>query len=458
MVNLEDIIKSEKIKRYLLNLPEETSREQYFYTYQKFFILLDVNPDEYIVDNFFFMENIHEKNKLISKYRKDIQFFKNTISNTINKYGRPNGDSYNRTMLIHIKTLLEYYEIELGNQFWKQTNKFKNKRDSIRDPLTPELLRKILDQCNLQSKCIFLLCATTGSRISSILNLKRKHIDMTHHFPRVHFYSETVKNNISKTKFTTPECKHFLESYLKTINLTPNDYIFPALKSKNKNKPMHRSNATHKFNNALTKIDLRKINDNTGQGFITIQNLKSFYKSNFKCSDIQFINYMCEHNSQLDQRYYNKPINELEKLFKEGYKNILVYELAYDTDEVKRLTKENESLKGQITIITKQLNETKNTFQSEIEQIKDEQGWLFLQSNYKFYIATRLRNGDSQDEILKDMGVHMKKFEEINMKQFGKPYRINRVNTAIKKGHPVMLDSKNKDQVESFFKDILENY
>ncbi|MFO8078342.1 MAG: tyrosine-type recombinase/integrase [Thermoplasmatota archaeon] len=346
-----DLIDSKLVNDWILDKQSEKTRPRYRYHINQFFRFINKTPEEYINEEFFYLET-QKRNKLIHQYRKNLKNFKNHLMNVPNKKGTKNLPPTIRTILSTVRSFFEFHEIELGIQFWKKLNRFSNTRISIKDSLTHEILKDILNNCPLQAQCYFMICATTGSRIGMVLQLKRKDIDINREFPTIEFNQyDTIKNKKTKIKFTTPEVRQKLQSYFNKHKFNENDYIFSALRTK-KNIPMTPANAGTIFRTAYKNTKHYAKNDNTGINKITTQNLKSFTKSYFKCSDEKFKDYICEHSNDLDKRYWNLPLKELEKLYKEGYKNLLIYEKPYDTDEVKQLREEQRRNKGIIKVLS----------------------------------------------------------------------------------------------------------
>jgi integrase len=349
-ITKEEILGSEKIKRFLNSQRTGGTRGKYDYFVEKYFKFINENPDNYLVDDYEFLE-VNEKKKYHRKYRNDLHDFKAELNNELNKYGRENKPSSNRTTLSCLHSLFTFNEIDLSINFWKQLNNYKNTRASKIAPLDHDKLKQILDHTDIQGKCIFLIQATSGSRISSVLELKFEDIDLDHEFPRITFYYKSVKNRITKTKRVSPECKRFLQSYFKLHNFKEGDYIF--LSPRDPNKHMTRQNANYKWDCALKKAKLYEKDKNTGRATITTQRLKAFFKTNFKQSDDNKLrDYFAEHGD-LDERYINMTEKQLDELYSKSVGELLIYERSYDTDtRVKELQKENTELKGQVKVLT----------------------------------------------------------------------------------------------------------
>jgi integrase len=367
-ISKDKILNSDKIKRFLRSRRTQGTRGRYPYFIEKYFKFVNENPDTYLIEDYDFLE-VSEKKKYYKKYRRDLEDFKIHLINDLNKYGRDNKPSSNRTILSCLKSLFTYCEIDLPVSFWKQLNDFKNIRASKVVPLDHDRLKQILDHTDIQGKCMFTIMATSGSRPSSVLKLKYGDIELDHEFPRVTFYYKNVKSGKTKTKRLSPESKRFLQSYFKLHDFKENDYIFPS--PRNPNKPMTRQNANYKWDCALKKAKLYEKDRNTGRATITMQRLKGFFKSNFKQSDDNKLrDYFAEH-TDLDERYINMTEKQIDNLYSENVSKLLIYERAYDTDErIKQLKKELEKKSGQIKILKDKIEPLEGINKSYEERIR----------------------------------------------------------------------------------------
>lgn len=371
LITKEEILESNKIKRFLKSRKSTGTKGKYPYFIEKYFKFINKNPDVYLVDDYDFLE-VKEKKQYYKMYRRDLEDFKIELINELNSYGRDNKDSSNRTTLSCIKSLFTYCEIDLPIAFWKQLNSFKNVRTSKIVPLDHDKLKQILDHTDIQGKCIFLIQATSGSRPSSVLKLKYNDIELEHEFPRVTFYYKNVKNGKTKTKRVSPECKRFLESYFKLHNFSDDNYIFPS--PRDPNKHMTRQNLNYKWDCALNKAKLYEKDKNTGRATITMQRLKGFFKSNFKQSDDNKIRDFFAEHGDLDERYINMTEKQIDELYSKNVSKLLIYERSYDTDDrIKQLTKDLERKDGQIKILKEKLEpltEKSKAYEDRFEEIE----------------------------------------------------------------------------------------
>ena len=407
-MNKKEILESKKINRFINSLHSKSTRIRYEYFITEYFMFVKENPDTYFTEGYEFLKP-QNKQKIAGKYKADLQEFKNKLINEPNKQGRDMKDPSIRTTLSCIKSLFTYCEIDFPIAFWQNLNNFKNSRTSETETPSVEQFRTILDNTDIQGKCIFLIMATTGSRIESVLQLKRKDIDMEHEYPRVMFYYKNVKSGITKAKRVTPECRHFLDSYFSNNNFTPEGKLFR----------MTRQNADYKWKCALKKAKLYKKDDNTGRCTMTTHCLKRFFITNFSKANFgnneQWANYFAEHRSDLDRRYKDYDENYIDEQYAKGVPFLLIYEKPIDADiRIKQIKQENRELKGQVKVLTDKLdiNELKyeerfqnieQDLEQNMKQALDPHGKDFKRT-YNFARAWFLKNSsDTSKEMLSEI-------------------------------------------------------
>ena len=308
------------------------------------------NPDTYLVDDYEFLET-RERKKLSKRYRENLQDFKSKLMNEPNKQGRDMKDPSIRTTLSCVKSLFTYFEIDLPIAFWKNLNNFRNNRTSVTETPSADEYRKILDNTDIQGKCIFLIMSTTGSRIESVLNLRRKDVDMNYEYPRIVFYYKNVKGGTTKVKRTTSECKHFLETYFSLNDFTPEGRLFR----------MTRQNADYKWKCALKKAGLYKLDENTGRCTMTTHCLKRYFITNFSKANFgnneQWTDYFAEHRTDLDRRYKDYDENFIDERYAKGVPYLLVYERPVDADiRIIQMKKEYQQMKEDKDKLRRQLD------------------------------------------------------------------------------------------------------
>jgi len=345
----DEILKSNKIIRFLNSRHSQETRGGYEGDIIRFFKFVGENPETYLIKDYEFLE-LEEKKKSSNKYKRDLEDYKIYLMNYKNSDVEKYKDGTIRTKLSIIHSCFTFNEIDFPTGFWKRLNNFKNTVSSIRETPTPEQLRKILDNTDIQGKCIFGIMKDSGSRIGSVISLKKEDINMDRIYPSVNFYSKSVKNRITKTKRITPETKHFLESYFDKHQFKESDRIFP----------MTKQNATYKWGVALKKTKFFKEDKHTNRSTMTTQCLKRFFKTNTFNIHKGLSDYFSEHNN-LDQRYINMSNEKLDKEYAKFVNELLVYERPYDTDiRIKHLQKDNDELQGKLKFTKDKLSIIEN--------------------------------------------------------------------------------------------------
>ncbi len=354
------VLESIKVKEWIDSQKREGTKVRYKYFAEEYFSFVGKDPDGYFIEGYEFLKP-EVKQKTAGNYKKDLQNFRSKLLNEPNKMGRMNKETSIGTTLRSVKSLFTFCEIDFPKAFWNRLIDFSNDRKSEAETPTVEQFRKILDNTDIQGKCIFLIMATSGSRIDSVLKLRRKDIDMEHEYPRIVFSYQYVKSGITKVKRVTPECKRFLESYFLLNPLTPEGKVFR----------MTRQNADYKWKCALKKAKLWKFDNNTGRCTMTTHCLKRFFKSNFDRGNKEWTDYFAEHRSDLDRRYRDYDADVIDEQYAKGVPYLLVYEKPVDVDlRIIQLQKQHRADEGKIDFLSKSLTEVRDTVQTYEERLK----------------------------------------------------------------------------------------
>jgi integrase len=414
----KQILQSQKIQRFITSKQSETTRTQYITWITDYFETIKQNPDIYFRDNYEFLPS-KTKQIVAKQYRKDLEDYKIKLLNERNKKGTDNKPSTIRTWLSCIRSLFTYNEIELPTAFWKQLNNFKNIRSGDKETPSAEQVAQILQHLDLQGKAIFILMATTGSRITSILKLRRKDIDLASLYPTVIFRGGNVKNKTPKRKKTTSEVKRILEEYLKQHNYQPEDYLFPGKPSviqpdgkkrmiANYTTHMSKSNAEYKWKYALTNAGLFNKNEDTLQATMTPQSLKRFFRTQSSKLNESLSKHFSEHGG-LDSRYKDLSDKDLTEEYAKIAPNLHIYERPVDTDvkiielqkqlkntedklsEAKRWVKENRDQKEKYSETAERLEQRMNQIEQNIKDSFNPKGTEY---NLAYKLAETVINND----------------------------------------------------------------
>jgi len=181
------------IEEYLIKYYKKPSREAARVYLKHFFTTMNEDPKTFI--------------------KKD----KETVTKTLWEYAKKIEDRAPKTqssMLSFIKKFLirnkveidivEFEDIRIRNNL-KRTRAITKKKTP-----TPNDLKKILSYATgIKTRCLFVLCASTGLRIAEALSLTFNDIDMENR--KIELIDEAAKGDLPRITFFTPEAKELLE-------------------------------------------------------------------------------------------------------------------------------------------------------------------------------------------------------------------------------------------------------
>jgi len=423
-IDKEQILQSKKIQRFIRSKHSGETRKRYEFHIKDFFKFIKEDPESYFNEDYEFLP-LDKKKILSKKYKRDIEDYKDHLMYDENKYGSNFKSASIRTILSVIKSCFVYNEIDLPSGFWKKTNDFKNSTTSIIETPTPEQLMRILNNTDIQGKCLFGIMKDSGSRISSVLKLKRSDIVIDREYPKIKFFYKNVKNGTTKIKRVTPETKHFLESLFEKYNFKEDDLIFP----------MTRQNANYKWECALKKTKLYKKDENTNRATMTTQCLKRFFKGNAFGTNKGLCDFFAEHGN-LDQRYINISDEQLDKEYAKIVNPLLVYERPYDTDvRIKQLQKDKDELKGKLKVISDKL--------APIEDKKEEYEQRFkkIEKNLNISLNPETKKTQNRIDFVESLAPLLYKLAK---GKEGTPEQIEKIKKVFKEVTPEILQNVNK--------------
>ena len=423
-IDKEQILQSKKIQRFIRSKHSGETRKRYEFHIKDFFKFIKEDPESYFNEDYEFLP-LDKKKILSKKYKRDIEDYKDHLMYDENKYGSNFKSASIRTILSVIKSCFVYNEIDLPSGFWKKTNDFKNSTTSIIETPTPEQLMRILNNTDIQGKCLFGIMKDSGSRISSVLKLKRSDIVIDREYPKIKFFYKNVKNGTTKIKRVTPETKHFLESLFEKYNFKEDDLIFP----------MTRQNANYKWECALKKTKLYKKDENTNRATMTTQCLKRFFKGNAFGTNKGLCDFFAEHGN-LDQRYINISDEQLDKEYAKIVNPLLVYERPYDTDvRIKQLQKDKDELKGKLKVISDKL--------APIEEKKEEYEQRFkkIEKNLNISLNPETKRTQNHIDFVESLAPLLYK---LTKGKEGTPEQIEKIKKVFKEVTPEVLQNVNK--------------
>lgn len=221
-------------------------------------------------------------------------------------------DRHSSTVRIYfnmIKMWLQYNGISIETHQVRRFVRFAKATRDRPQPITRQIIQKLLDNSPLKYKVYFLVAATAGPRgKKELLNLKVRDIDFKSSPTKLTIPKEFAKNGIERITFLTPECTRLLRQLIELKG--PDDDIFDFGYS-----------AVH---NHLGRIrESVGMTDKTANGrfhHLRIHKLRKFCETNISNSQIpgaesdEFAHAILGHEKYL-MTYYETPDDEMARMY-----------------------------------------------------------------------------------------------------------------------------------------------
>lgn len=112
------------------------------------------------------------------------------------------------------KGLLRHYGIKIYNEDVKQQVKILKNLKHREEPLTKEILVRLLRIVPLKLQTVILVASSSGMRIGELVQLRISDINFGSRPTEIHIRAETTKNRQARDTFTTSEATIALKDYL----------------------------------------------------------------------------------------------------------------------------------------------------------------------------------------------------------------------------------------------------
>ena len=197
------------VSKFLAKFPNPKTKWGYKSALKKFFGFINKNPDAYIQD-VRLMEN-ENRIKVLDEYEDDIESF---WADMIAKDTPPKTVSY---YIAAVRVFFKNNRIMIDEVFWDNLRRRGNGTEArTRDePITNEILEKILVHGDLKAKALFLTLASSGMRIGEALKLKPSDIDFTSTPTKITISASITKNKSNRITFISNEATRYLKEWLK---------------------------------------------------------------------------------------------------------------------------------------------------------------------------------------------------------------------------------------------------
>ncbi len=230
---------------------------------------------------------------------------------------------------------------------WKKVEMpkiFRRERDQIP---TREELRAVLNSTSLPEKVMVLLAVSSGLRLSSILALRLKDIDMEAEVPAVRPSPETTKNRRSFVTFMTGEARGVLSSSLRERQsrgeaITPESFVVAS--ERPQGRRMSAQAAQQRWVHALGRVELAKKAEGGRWHTFHFHTLRKFYRSWASLSGVNsdVLEFTMGHRGGIEQTYFvpdadSIPEEVLTRLRREYVKALPALEILTENEKVRQL-------------------------------------------------------------------------------------------------------------------------
>ncbi len=286
------------IDLFIQTLKTENSKNQYKTLLRKFFNLIEVNPDEYIIDS-------------DRDYYKDIQrYIIHLVSNDCSK-GTVRNYAYK------LMKFLRYNEVEIS------TSQEMKLKDMIPDKpvnnqvnvLSQDDIKSLMNHADIKMKALVSFLISSGCRIGEVLELYIDDVDMEKSPVQVNIFGSISKTGNPRTTFINEESKHFLldwldmrDEWIKSRNMTFIKEDNPDIKKKL--FPVDYSTVTKSWILLLKKIGKDKRNRDTNRYVYPLHSLRKYFSTHMRQSmDWELVEILLGHSQGVKGRYYNPSID-----------------------------------------------------------------------------------------------------------------------------------------------------
>jgi len=274
------------------------------------------------------------------RYRNIKKTFKAIHPNTQKQY------------LNHIKGFLEDVGgFDINNRRLRKRVRLPKAEEEEPEPLTKEELRILLDNCSNKKKTMFMVLKDSGMRIGEVLQLRKKHFDISKTPIEIHIPSFATKTKKARTTFVTQETRHILLRQLNEIG--QDDLVFGTNVDVRTSVNTQVSDFDY-LRRKIGKMCLRFLEkyDSNGRYKITLHSLRSFTAT--QCAeavDESFAHGILGHKKYLSQYIRNQ--DKLSEKYLRSENNLMIYETVVVVDQDERVKKlEEKQEKSRMDMIT----------------------------------------------------------------------------------------------------------
>jgi len=348
------------IQTFLESKKSKGTRLQYKCSLNQFFEKINKNPEDYFKEDQTYKQDV----------LKYFQYLQNIKSNSI----------YSK--LTAVKMFFNYYkkwhDIPIPEiPFEDILKNVSTKRVSIKRTLTKQQLKEILTHATAKEKALFLTALTTGLRISELLSIRLKDVDLSKSPMPIEIRATDTKTGNPRIVFTTEEAKQAIKEWLKIRE----DYIHSKrhrgmhLKGHEINPrdkvslfPYKKETASQMWRTLTKKAGYnQKDKVIKNRQVYTIHSLRRYFRNTIgRVIDSDIAEILIGHQSHNETKhaYLDYTEQQLAEEYKKAMPKLNIFDTDIDIDEIKqdqefldrrvnRLYQENKILKEQINVLMK---------------------------------------------------------------------------------------------------------
>ncbi len=278
--------------------------------------------------------------------------------------------------LTGIRGFLRHCGVKIYTEDFRARVKIPKAIRTREEPLTKEIILRVLNNTPPKLRTIILVAASTGMRIGEIIQLKISDIDFESKPTRIRIRGETTKTRESREAFLTSEAtkalKDYLTRYLDWNENSKNDtWIFITGKSKSGPAPDIKSIAGNLANQMKKHIsnvpELSKVHDN-GVHMIHFHAFRKYFRTVVgNAVGRDFAEALMGHHFYLDT-YYNLPEDKKREMYLKAEPYLTISDFTKIERELVSVTERQKELEKNYLELLQKLKSDHLVFPKALEK------------------------------------------------------------------------------------------
>lgn len=246
-----------------------------------------------------------------------------------------------------LRTYLRSQEIKISSDDIKDLIRLPQIIQELREPLSKEHLKLLLDYAKPDRKALYLTLLSSGMRIGEALSLRKNDFDLSSDPVMI-----TIQGKYTKTKQTR---KTYISSEAKTalLRILENKQNSDLVFAKSENLQAAKLSEERTFDNLRKRCDLTEKYLDSSRHKITIHSMRAFFHTQASIiHDEQYANALDGHQGYLEQ-YYRLSEEKRAELYRKLEPHLLIYVDKSVTQIQQKLQEKTETQELQIEKLTK---------------------------------------------------------------------------------------------------------